>query len=319
MKRVIRAKDLIIRGSYHAGRGGPRVKRKIDIEDADTMLDRKRELSPRKFYSMRSGCGCVNYNYIRRFFHAHVGQPFSDVYKKLCDKADGRSWAGQEWREAISRELEHPSPCEETDEGLFTLDGHRVCGLYNWKNVFYQDADGILREAQSRERLNQNKNKVKYVTKGQYISWPEYMRQNPNVRSVKMNKECFLIKSDGIWYEVTTRDLSGIEEHPEMHKLLIWATADHDKDVLLYDKCWKDFYKERIHNYRWETIIRKTYCGELRVAINKKPASEGVLQFFGVENSPYNEIDYECINWDTVAHNQEPGDESLMALFGLDE
>ena len=145
------------------------------------------------------------------------------------------------------------------------------------------------------------------------------MRNNPNVRTAKIDKDLFIIKSNGVWYEVETRDLSGLEGHPDFHNKLIQATAGDDKDVFLYERCWRPFFAERLHNYRWEEIIRKTYSGQLKVAISKKPASIAILRALGVENDAYNqEPDYADINWERVAADQNKGDSELLKLFDLD-
>ena len=94
----------------------------------------------------------------------------------------------------------------------------------------------------------------------------------------KVSATSFLISSKCIWYIVDTMDISALTGD---YTKLIDATAGAQKDVLLYTTAWKELYREKPHSYRWEAVIRSTYCGELRVGLSKRPAPTDILRLYG--------------------------------------
>ena len=277
-RKNFKSKDIIVRSSYSRLEGNTNKSRtKVDLNDPDNMLDRKHSLNPRKLCADYSHDSWINWRYLTRFFHAHLGEPFSDVYSKLCEMADSRSWAGKTWRDQIiNNELVHSKPCEEREDGLYTLEGHKVCGLryYNdYRSQYYMDAEGILRET-----TKKSKPVSKYIAKEK----PTYRSRTETPHAIKVAKNTFLIKADGNWWQVETRDLNYLDTDPNKTALLHKLTADVDKDVILYHKLYSPIYKEKFLSYRWEELIRKTYCGELRVGVSKITADPGLVRNLGL-------------------------------------
>ena len=284
MYKERRPKDIIIRGSYRDGEGRGKRNNRVDVENEDTMLDRKHQLPTGKFHEMWGSYGCVNYRYITRFFHANIGRPFSEVTSKLMAKTDSRTWEGNKFREAIIAELAHPNPCKVGKDGsLYTVDGNHIVSKYSgYRAEYYVDENLILREHKKEKR---RKRAVSVTANGVTLDWAEYIKQNPQVHSIKIARDDFLIKINGSWFVIGTSDLSFLDGNPNKEPLLISLSAGVQHDVVLYDKSFQPRFKEKFHTHVWERMLRQTYCGELRVGLTKKSAPADLMHKYGLRNA----------------------------------
>lgn len=303
-------KDIVIRKSYSKDHGNWRKsKLKVDVSDPDNMVDIKHTVSTRKiggFWS--SSDSWINYRHLTRFFKAHVGQPFDKVYSELCAMADKRSWAGLKWREEAIGELIHRSPCEEKEDGLYTLEGHKVESRYGRTyDAYYVDAQGIL-------KIHKAAPKARYT-----YSRPD--RNKEDIHSVKLDKTLFLIRCDGTWYSVKTKDLNYLDKHTDKVKLLHKLTTEIDRDVVLYQKTYNPIYSEPLQAHRWEALIRKTYCGELHVGIQKTLAADELIARAGLmPNRRSHSFSYcECEDLNCPKHHQGRLDKTTRAANALIE
>lgn len=227
----------------------PRDSKKIRMIDEE-------ECSPpsgmRKIHRYASKFGrpyaSLNYHKISRWLRNQVGNPWSDVYSKLCDHADYRTYEGRELREWLPVETN----CHIENGKVFeNSDGDRQCyGFY------VHPATGLLQYEPEPWRVRKRKRKkdaqkIFELNGFQYYRHTDGLWYRVEMKEVPFVKPCWLYNWDivddvfvprppthgyytslpkhygrspngGIWFcinkkSANSREIAGIKEKYELH------------------------------------------------------------------------------------------------------
>jgi hypothetical protein len=266
MKRDIR--DAFVRKSHKdGGNMGNSSKPNFDLEDADNIVDKKKDICPAKKYAFWRGYynAGVNWKYVTRYMEKSVGKPWNDLFAEVCKLADSRQYKGTRLKECFESELISTSPCHISKEtgNLVDFYGKIVVEKESWhrRKRFYVDSQGILQV---------------FIPAAcpppSSFSYSKIKKADCFFKNKKVKTNQYLVYSGYNYYLVDTIDVSNLPLSELYNKV------SSENDIMLsmkHPKGLPEYYK--LNPGGLEQDLRAIYDGDLVLGYRKSPAQQSII------------------------------------------